>query len=218
MSYITANVKSLLSELPKDVQLVAAVKSRTADEVREALDAGITIIGENYVQEACALFASLARQVQWHCIGHLQRNKARRAVGLFEMIQTLDSWELAESLERICAAERKKVQVLVEVNSAEETRKSGVDPADVLPLIKKIASLGHVCVQGLMTMGPLTDQKKALRRAFRRTREIFTHLKKEAPANVQMRFLSMGMSDSYSIALEEGANMIRIGTRIFKKN
>jgi hypothetical protein len=214
---IKENVQKILSELPPGVLLVAAAKSRTPAEVLQAIEAGVPIIGENYVQEAEAAFAAIGRRAQWHMIGHPQRNKAKKAVELFDMIETLDSLQLAEELEKHCARLDKMMPVLIEINSGREPQKSGVLPEEAQKLITEIARCPHLAVQGLMTMGPRFGDPEAARPYFQETKKLFDRLKALEISNVEMRYLSMGMSNTYKIALEEGANIVRIGTKIFGK-
>ena len=212
---ITENVKQLLVELPEDVKLVAAVKSRTPEEIAEAVAAGIRIIGENYVQEAERAYQLIGKKVEWHFIGHLQTNKVKKTVALFDMIETVDSVEIAGEINKRCAQMDKTMPVLIEINSGREAQKAGVYPEKAEQLIKAMGEMKNIRVMGLMTMGPLTTKAEDLRACFRETKRLFDEIKKLAIPNADMRYLSMGMTDSYKIAIEEGANMIRIGSKIF---
>jgi hypothetical protein len=212
---IKENVKALLAELPEGVNLVGAAKTRTPEEIDEAVAAGLQIIGENYVQEAERAFQVVGNRAKWHMIGHLQRNKAKKAVRVFDMIETVDSMKLAKEIDKCCGKIGKIMPVLIEINSGEETQKAGVLPDEAIALIKEISALEHVKVMGLMTMGPFTGDPEEARPYFVKTREIFQKLKEMNLPNLEMRYLSMGMSNSYKVALEEGANMVRIGTKIF---
>ncbi len=212
---ITENVKKILSELPDGVILVAAAKTRTPDEIRQAVAAGVRIIGENYVQEAEDAFAALGRIAEWHFIGHLQRNKVKKAVPIFDMIETVDSADLGARIDRECAKLGKVMPVLVEINSGREPQKSGVLPEDAEQLVRALAELDHITVQGLMTMGPRFGDPELARPYFQETKRLFDELTALGLDNVKMRYLSMGMSNTYRIAIEEGANMVRIGTKIF---
>ena len=173
------------------------------------------MVGHNYVQEAEAMIAALGHRAQWHMLGHLQRNKAGAAVGLFDMIQSLDSLRLARALDRRSAEAGRVMPVLVEVNSGREEAKTGVLPQDIDGFVEEASRLQHLKIQGLMTMGPLLEDPEGLRPYFRLTREAFHRLARKAPPGVEMRYLSMGMSDSYLVAVQEGANMVRLGTCIF---
>ncbi|HIC95281.1 TPA: YggS family pyridoxal phosphate-dependent enzyme [Candidatus Bipolaricaulota bacterium] len=212
---IAENVRRLLKELPPGVLVVAAAKGRSPQKILEAVEAGIEVVGENYVQEAEAAYAVVGRRVRWHMIGHLQRNKAKRAVELFDMIETVDSARLAVELEKRCAQMGKVMPVLVEVNSGREPQKAGVFPEEAEDLIKEISKFEHLKIQGLMTMGPRFGDPEEARPYFRETRKLFDHLKSLAVPGVEMRYLSMGMSNTYRVALEEGANIVRLGTAIF---
>ena len=212
---IEESVKELLAELPEGVHLVGAAKTRTPDEIDEAVAAGLKIIGENYVQEAERAFQVIGNRAKWHMIGHLQRNKAKKAVRVFDMIETVDSMKLAREIDKCCGKIGKIMPVLIEINSGEETQKAGVLPDDAIALIQEMSALEHIKIMGLMTMGPFTGDPEEARPYFVKTREIFEKLKQMNLPNVEMRYLSMGMSNSYKVALEEGANMVRIGTKLF---
>lgn len=212
---IGENVAQLLRELPDGVQLEAAAKGRAGGEILQAIAAGIKIIGENYVQEAEKVFGAVGRGVSWHFIGHLQKNKVKKAVRIFDMIETLDSPELAEEIDRVCARENKVMPVLVEVNSAGENQKFGLLPRDVQEFIKETARLDNIRIMGLMTMGPQAEDAEMARPCFRQTKRLFDEIAAEHIDGVQMRYLSMGMSGSYRAAIEEGANIIRVGSKIF---
>lgn len=212
---IRENSRKLLEELPDGVELVAAAKTRTADEVLAAVEAGIAIIGQNYVQEAEAIYPAIGNKARWHFIGHLQKNKVKKAVTIFDMIETVDSVELAQEIDRHCALVGKVMPVLIEINSGREPQKAGVLPEKTEELIRAISSLPNIKVMGLMTMGPRFGNPEDSRPYFITTRKIFKRIEALAIPNVEMKYLSMGMTNSYPVALEEGANLVRIGTRIF---
>jgi pyridoxal phosphate enzyme (YggS family) len=197
------------------VILEAAAKTRSLEEVEAVIAADVTHIGYNYVQEALPIIDVIGDRAAWHIIGHLQRNKARIAVEKFDMIETVDSWKLAQTLERYCAEQQRVIPVLLEINSGRETNKTGVLPEDVDDLVEKISKLRHLHIEGLMTMGPRFGDPEKSRPYFKATRHIFERLSRLALPNVEMRTLSMGMSNSYKVAIEEGANLIRIGSGIF---
>jgi PLP dependent protein len=215
MTDISLNVQKLLRELPPGVKLVAAVKTRTPAEITEAVQSGITILGENYVQEAADHFQAVGKIAQWHCIGHLQQNKIKKAVAIFDMIETVDSPEMAREIDKRCQAIGKIMPVLIEVNSGREPMKSGVMPEDVAALAQSISTLPNVRLTGLMTMGPALGDPEASRPYYIATRAVFNELKTRNLLNVAMQYLSMGMTNSYRVAIEEGANIIRLGTLIF---
>jgi len=212
---IRENVRTLLQTLPPYVELVAAAKSRTPEEVREAIEAGVRIIGENYVQEAAAAQAVVGRRVKWHFIGHLQRNKVRRAVEIFDLIETVDSLKLGLEIDKRSREQGKVMPVFVEVNSGREPQKSGVIPEDTETLVRDLARLQGLKVEGLMTMGPEAGEAERSRPYFRLTKKVFDRLKIMSIPGTAMVSLSMGMSHSYRVAIEEGANTVRLGTAIF---
>ena len=212
---IKDNIRHIQAELPEEVQLEGAVKTRTAEEVLEAIEAGLGIIGHNYVQEAERLFTLISSPVKWHMIGHLQSNKAKKAAAIFDMIETVDSLKLAKAIDKACKPLNKTMPVLLEINSGEEDQKAGVMPDNAPRLIEEISSLKNVKVMGLMTMGPFTDDPEESRPYFKKTKALFDKIRALNIENAEMSILSMGMSDSYKVAIEEGANMVRIGTKLF---
>jgi pyridoxal phosphate enzyme (YggS family) len=212
---IKQNVRQILSELPSAIQLVAAAKTREPPEILEAIEAGVKIIGENYVQEAERAYKVIGNKAEWHYIGHLQKNKTKKAVEIFDMIETVDSVEIAREIDKRCAQIGKTMPVLIEINSGREKQKTGVYPENAEQLVAEIATLKNIRVMGLMTMGPRFGNPEDSRPYFVETRKIFDRIKKLNLPHVEMRYLSMGMTNSYQIALEEGANIVRIGSRIF---
>ena len=213
---VKQNIAKLLAELPNGVELVAAAKTRTPEEVLEVVQAGVKIIGENYIKEAKSAYELVGKRAKWHFIGTFQKHNVRRKVlEMFDMIETVDSLGIAREIDKRCAEIGKIMPVLVEVNSGREPQKSGVLPEGVEQLIRQISCLGHVKVVGLMTMGPRFGNPEKSRPYFGETRGIFERLKGLELPNVEMRYLSMGMTNTYKVALEEGANIIRIGTMIF---
>ena len=214
MGRIADNYRRVRESIPEHVQLVVAVKGHAPEEVGEVIEAGARIIGENYVQEAEAAIAALgakARSAQWHLIGHLQRNKAARALALFDVIQSVDSMKLAAAL---AARGQRPLPVYVEVNVAGEQSKSGVRPQQVKALLEEMSGLQGLRVEGLMTMEPYLEDAELARPYFRRMKELFEALREEKYPNVDLKVLSMGMSNAYEVAIEEGSNMVRIGTAI----
>ncbi len=221
---IHENVRKIRKELPEDVELVAAAKGRTADEIQAVVDSGISIIGENYVTEAKSAYQQLdgldiGDHIEWHFIGVLKKAKhdilRRKNLNMFDMIQTVDSFEIAEEISERCARIKKTMPVLIEINSGREPQKAGVLPEQAETLIWAIAGLSNVWVRGLMTMGPRFGNPENSRPYFIETREVFNRIKSLDLPNVEMKYLSMGMTNSYQVAIEEGANMVRIGTKIF---
>ena len=212
---IKQNIDRILIELPDGVQLVAAVKTRSPEEILGAVEAGVKILGENYVQEAERAYEAVGNKAKWHFIGHLQKNKVKKAVKLFDMIETVDSLELAREIDKRCAQIGKVMPVLIEINSGREEQKSGVFPEKTEQLVREISMLNNIQVMGLMTMGPRFGNPEDSRPYFVETRKMFDKIKKLNLPDIQMRYLSMGMTNSYKIALEEGANIVRIGSKIF---
>jgi hypothetical protein len=215
MTNISENVQRLLQEIPAGVHLVAAVKTRTPEEITQALQAGIRILGENYVQETEQAHSIIGCAAQWHFIGHLQKNKVKKAVVIFDMIETVDSLEIAQEIDKRCQQIGKTMPILIEVNSGHEPQKSGVLPENVVALAQSVANFTNITLMGLMTMGPLAGNPEDSRPYFVTTRKVFEELKSLDIPNVEMKYLSMGMTNSYRVALAEGANMVRIGTLIF---
>jgi PLP dependent protein len=212
---IKERVAEILKELPPGVTLVAAAKTRTPEEILEAVEAGVTVVGHNYVQEAERAVAAVGGAVKWHMIGHLQSNKAKKAALLFDMVETVDSMKLARALDKASGEAGKAMEILIEVNIAEEEQKAGVMPADMMSLARTISELHNLLLRGLMTMGPLVEDAEMLRPHFRKARQLFETLAKEPPNHARIDCLSMGMSDSYRVAVEEGATMVRLGTTLF---
>ncbi|MDD4874391.1 MAG: YggS family pyridoxal phosphate-dependent enzyme [Dehalococcoidales bacterium] len=212
---ILQNVKQILSELPDGVKLVAAAKSADIAVIMEAIKAGVEIIGENYLQEAEEAYKIIGKRVKWHYIGHLQRNKVKKAVTIFDMIETVDSIVLAREIDNKCALISKVMPVLVEVNSCCEEQKTGIPPDCTEDFIKEISNLDNIKVMGLMTMGPVAGKPEEARPYFALTKKVFDDINRLNISSVEMKYLSMGMTNSYKIAIEEGANIIRIGSKIF---
>lgn len=225
---ISTNYVKIRQEIPKGVTIVLSVKTRTVEQIEEAIDAGVTDIGQNYVQEAGQMYSSLqkkAAKVRWHMIGHLQTNKINKALRIFDVIQTVDSLEKAAAIDkRVEKAAKKIVPVYIEINIGNEDSKTGIKPEEHEPFeeyIEKLAgdmsALSHLRLEGLMTMGTRFGNPEDVRPYFRRTRKIFERIKGLDLPNVDTKYLSMGMTNSYKVAIEEGSNMVRIGTAIFGK-
>jgi len=210
------NIAKLLDELADGVEVVAAAKTRTPEEILEVVQAGIKIIGENYVKETKEAYEFVGKRAKWHFIGTFQKHNVRRkTLEIFDMIETVDSLEIAREIDRKCAQMDKIMPILIEVNSGKEPQKSGMLPEDVEQLVREISGLKNIKVMGLMTMGPRFGNPENSRPYFVETRKVFEKIKGLELPNVEMRYLSMGMTNSYKVALEEGANIIRIGTKIF---
>ena len=211
---IAENVMNILKELPPGVRLLAATKSRSVEEILEAIDAGVDLIGENYVQEALKKYEKIGNKVEWHFIGHLQKNKVKKALQIFDVIETVDNVELAKEIDKRAKNMDKIAFVMIEINSAKEPQKAGVMPENALDLADEICSLEHLQLIGVMTMGPAVDNPEDIRPYFRKTKEIFDELR-YIYGDEQIKYLSMGMTQTWRIAVEEGANIVRIGTGIF---
>lgn len=214
---ITENYKKIISQLPAEIKVIVAAKTRTPEEIIQVIDAGATEIGHNYVQEAEDSFNSLgeyAKKINWHLIGHLQKNKINKALRIFDTIQTIDSIKKAENIDK--RAEKKTI-VLIEINSGNELSKSGISPEidNIFSLSEKIISLKNLELAGLMTMGPVVENPEMLRPFFKKTYSIFKALQNDNTIGKYFKSLSMGMSNSYKIAVEEGSTMVRIGSAIF---
>jgi PLP dependent protein len=195
------------------VTIVAVTKGFGLDAVAAALDAGLTDLGENRVQEALEkLETPVGRRATWHLIGHLQRNKAKLVTGRFALVHSVDSAVLAEELDKRAAAHGARQRVLLQVNVAGETQKSGCAPTEAPAVARRVAALPHLALEGLMTIAPFTDARDVQRRTFRDLRELRDALQEEG---LWLPTLSMGMSADYGMAVEEGATVIRLGTVLF---
>ncbi|MCL6518974.1 MAG: YggS family pyridoxal phosphate-dependent enzyme [Armatimonadetes bacterium] len=194
----------------EDIVLVAVTKTVGVDRIEEALAAGVTDIGENYVQDALAKFEAIGLRARWHMIGHLQTNKVRTAVGIFDLIQTVDSGKLAREIGKRSVAIGKTSDVLIEVNISGEESKFGVAPDQALDLAEEVLGIEGVRLQGLMGIAPFVDNQAVIRRSFAKLKKLWDEL----PIDHRV-WLSMGMTSDFEIAIEEGSNMVRIGTAIF---
>ncbi|MBI4686689.1 MAG: YggS family pyridoxal phosphate-dependent enzyme [Nitrospirae bacterium] len=212
---------------PDDIKLVAVTKAVGIDKIKEAMDAGLRIFGENRVQEALKKVTSDALRVtppippldkggiEWHLIGHLQKNKAKYAVELFDLIHTVDSIPLADELDKQAKKTGKTQRILIQAKLSEEEAKHGADEKELLPLLERIGSLTNLKLEGLMTMPPFFDDPEMARPYFRRLREIRDAVNSSLVTRHSLLELSMGMSHDFEIAVEEGATMVRIGSAIF---
>ncbi|MEK6654836.1 MAG: YggS family pyridoxal phosphate-dependent enzyme [Thermodesulfobacteriota bacterium] len=197
------------------VRLMAVTKTVDDDRILAAIRAGVEIIGENYVQEAKRKIEKMGNESEWHMIGHLQTNKAKYAVRLFDMIHSVDRLELAAELDRRARADGRVMKVLIEVNVSGEETKSGVPLATARDLVRAVALLENISIRGLMTMPPWFDDPEEARPFFRALRELRDQITGEGIPQVEMRELSMGMTGDYAVAIEEGATLVRIGRGIF---
>lgn len=199
-----------------DIRVVAAAKGQGKDKIEEAVAAGIRLIGHNYVQEAeDETFSPSVQDVEFHMIGHLQKNKAGKAVELFQVIQTVDDGRLAEALHRRCEAVGKTIGVMIQVNLAKEPQKSGIGAEEVEELVEAIRNLPRLKLLGLMTMPPFFDDPDRARPYFRALRDLRDTLMQSGLLTHEMKELSMGMTGDFEAAVEEGATLVRIGTALF---
>ena len=225
MSEIEANLERVNSAIAaaaaksgrqrEEIQLVAVSKTHPAESVHAAFDAGQVLFGESRVQEARAKIPLLPSALRWHFIGHLQKNKIRHALPLFELIESIDSLALAQDVDRIAADDGCRPRVLLEVNVAGEGSKFGFQPAALRAELEALLQLSRLTIEGLMTIPPLASEAEASRKYFATLRELRDELARDF--NVQLPHLSMGMSDDFSVAIEEGATLVRVGTAIFGK-
>jgi len=225
MSTIEENIKDIRSRIEKsaekssrrakEIKLVVVTKTVEIDRINEAIRGGIDIIGENRIQEAEAKFNQLTENVEKHLVGHLQTNKAKKATELFDLIQSVDSVRVAEAISRKAMEKGRVMDVLVEVNTSGEATKFGVEPDQVLSLIETISKLEGIKIKGLMTIGLFSDNPEDTRPCFKKLKTLFEEIKSANIPEVEMRFLSMGMTSDFEVAIEEGSNMVRVGTGIF---
>jgi len=194
---------------------VAVTKTATMGQIEEAINAGVKIIGENRVHDAKEKYQILTAGIEWHLIGHLQTNKVKYAVEIFNCIHSVDSIKLAQEIDKRSKQFGKIMDVLVEVNVSGEESKYGIKPEEVKPFIKNISEFLRIKVRGLMTIAPIVKDKEEVRPYFRKLRELSKEIKSKNIENVKMDYLSMGMTKDFEIAIEEGANMVRIGRGIF---
>jgi len=208
----------------KDIKIVCIAKTRSLEEIFQVLDSGISYIGENKVQEAQEKYSSLIKYCKekkivsnFHMVGHLQTNKVNKALEMFDLIHSVDSLKLAERINEASKQSNKNTGILLEVNTSNEASKYGVEVKEAIALLEKMVNLEHVTVRGLMTMAPIVEDREKTRKYFCQLRQLRDKINdKPIGSNIKMDFLSMGMSQDYEIAVEEGANLLRIGSAIFE--
>ena len=200
---------------PDSVKLLAVTKTLAPAVIEQAIKAGLTAFGENYVQEAREKIPVIGQRIQWHMIGHLQTNKAKYVVNLFDYIHSVDRLELAEEINKRARMIGRKINILIEINVSGEETKSGIPAVKSIDLIKEVSGLENVSVKGLMTMAPYSDNPENSRPYFAELRNLRNNIINEGIAGIQMEELSMGMTDDFEIAIEEGATIVRIGRAIF---
>jgi PLP dependent protein len=211
---ISEEISNIMEGLNEDITLIAVSKYKSVSEIKEAYDCGIRNFGENKVQELLEKIDVLPQDIRWHLIGHLQRNKVKYIAGKVGMIHSLDSIRLLEEIERQYTLKELTAKVLIQINIGKEPSKTGILPSDLEDLLKACEKCSHVQVEGLMSIIPIGDEESC-RRYFRQMKTIWDNISRQQYKNIEMKYLSMGMTDDYKIAISEGSNMIRIGTGIF---
>ena len=225
--YIGENINSINARIreaalrsgrnPQEIKLVAVSKTVDADRINEAFKCGITEFGENRVQELCEKYDILDVKCNWHLIGHLQTNKVRYIIDRVSMIHSLDSMDLAAEIQKRAEKAGKLVNALVQVNVSSEESKFGINPENALQFVREVSRMGNIRVKGLMTIAPLTQEPEDIRWVFASLRKLHIDIKQENIDNIDMECLSMGMSNDFEVAIEEGSTMVRIGTALFGK-
>lgn len=213
---IKENISGILTSIPQDVHLIAVTKTRTIDEIKEAYNIGLRDFGENKVQELISKYDSFDSSVRWHLIGHLQRNKVKYIVGKVHLIHSLDSIRLLQEIEKQYKEHNLTAEVLIEINIGREENKTGIMEEDLEELIIQCENCTNVKVKGLMTVLPMCNEEEQ-GKYFIRIKGLWDSIKSKSYNNIEMKYLSMGMTGDYKIAINEGSNMIRIGTGIFGK-
>ncbi|WIV13943.1 YggS family pyridoxal phosphate-dependent enzyme [Proteiniborus sp. MB09-C3] len=220
MNIIKEKVNSIMAKKGlsfDDIIMVAVTKTVDVDRINEAIELGVTDIGENKVQEIQDKYQKINSNVKWHMIGHLQSNKVKYIIDKVCMIHSLDRMSLAEEIQKRAEEHNISVDVLIQVNIAEEDSKFGLKKEEVIPFIESIRDFSRIRVKGLMTIAPYVENPEEVRFVFRDLKNLFEKIKELNIPNIDMKYLSMGMTNDYEIALEEGANIVRIGTGIFGK-
>ncbi|MFZ1037497.1 MAG: YggS family pyridoxal phosphate-dependent enzyme [Smithella sp.] len=222
---ITANINKIKQRIaaaatrcnraPESIKLLAVTKTVPIPAIEQAIEAGITVLGENYVQEAKEKIAVIGQRASWHMIGHLQTNKAKYTVNLFDYIHSVDRLELAAEINKRARLIARKINILIEINVSGEKTKNGITASEAIELIKNVSMLESVSVKGLMTMAPYSTNPENSRPYFSELRNLRNKIICEGITNIQMEELSMGMTDDFEIAIEEGATIVRIGRAIF---
>lgn len=227
MTSIGANLQDVRSKVtqaalkagrnPEEIQIIAVTKTVDISQMEEAISAGITAIGENRVQEVRRKFPLLKKKVDWHLIGHLQTNKVKYIIDKVSLIHSVESLSLAKEISKRAGQKGIVMPILVQVNIAEEESKFGLKVKEVIPFLKEIAELENIKIEGLMTMAPFVENPEEIRFVFKKLKLLSENIKEEHIPRVEMKHLSMGMTNDYQVAVEEGATLIRVGTGIFGK-
>lgn len=218
LQQVNANIEkacAAVGRAPSEITLVAVSKTKPVSMLQEAYDAGARVFGENKVQEIMDKYDQLPSDIQWHMIGHLQRNKVKYIIDKVAMIHSVDSLRLAQTIEQEAAKKDLVMPILLEVNVAEEDTKFGLKVEEVLPLLEQISSFSHIQVKGLMTIAPFVENPEENREVFRTLKKLSVDISAKNINNVTMSVLSMGMTGDYQVAVQEGSTMVRVGTGIF---
>ena len=220
---VRENIQEILGEIvqsarkagrkPEEVQLLAVSKTVEAERIQQAIDAGLTAFGENRVQEWKEKYEILPKNISWHIIGRLQKNKIKYIINKIELLHSLCTLEAAQEIERLSAREGVQINCLVQVNIGREESKAGVEQEELERFLEQLQGFAHLKVQGLMAIAPFAENPEDIRRYFAAMRELYEKMPNEG--NLERKFLSMGMSGDYKIAIEEGANIVRVGSKIF---
>jgi PLP dependent protein len=225
--YIKSNLDDIYSKVkkaaekslrnPKEVQIIAVTKTVDVERIKEVIDAGIIDLGENRVQELTEKYDIISNNCNWHLIGHLQTNKVKYIIDKVKLIHSVDRLDLVAEIQKRSANIGKITDILIQINVSGEDTKFGIRPEETIDFIKQINNFPNIRVKGLMTIAPFCENPEDTRGIFRELKKIFIDIKEENIDNINMQFLSMGMSNDYEVAIEEGANLVRIGTAIFGK-
>jgi len=225
MGVVKANLEKINERIRKaalkvnrnsgEIKLVAVTKTATIEQIKEAISAGVKIIGENKVQEAKEKYQILTGGIEWHLVGHLQTNKVKYAIEIFDLIHSVDSIKLAKEIDKRSLQFGKITNVLIEVNVSGEETKYGIRPEEAEIFLGEISKFSVIRVRGLMTIAPIVKHKEEVRPYFKKLKELSEKIRNKNIKSVKMDYLSMGMSDDFEVAIEEGANMVRIGRGIF---
>ena len=218
LEYVESQIREACERsgrLREEVTLIAVSKTKPVSVLKEAYDLGVRVFGENKVQELADKYEELPKDIRWHMIGHLQRNKVKYIIDKVELIHSVDSLRLAETIEKEAAKHNITANILIEVNVAKEESKFGLMPEELDEFVSEVAKFPHIQVQGLMTIAPFVDDPEENRGIFQRLRKLSVDIAAKNVDNITMRILSMGMTNDYTVAVEEGAAMVRVGTGIF---
>ncbi len=218
LEYVESQIREACERsgrLREEVTLIAVSKTKPVSVLKEAYDLGVRVFGENKVQELADKYEELPKDIRWHMIGHLQRNKVKYIIDKVELIHSVDSLRLAETIEKEAAKHNITANILIEVNVAKEESKFGLMPEELDEFVSEVAKFPHIQVQGLMTIAPFVDDPEENRGIFQRLRKLSVDIAEKNVDNITMCILSMGMTNDYTVAVEEGAAMVRVGTGIF---